>query len=208
MDRLDGTQVAVDGAQIRGGHAVIHSPRHDGVLAVIARRELRIAFIAGKGGHERLFAPHIDTGFRVRCDIGRAHGTGGNRVEVAAGKIHSGYRLADIVSRICPLKKTLAFSAIILYNDTMLRLNKKHKVTLFSIFQEPIRADVNWDNIESLILALGGEISEGSGSRIRFFLNGIRAVFHRPHPQRVTDKGALKSVRRFLMEAGINHVEV
>jgi len=90
----------------------------------------------------------------------------------------------------------------------MIKLNKKHKTILFDIFQEPIRADVNWDNIESLFLALGGEISGGSGSRVRVFLNGIRAVFHRPHPQRVTDKGALKSVRRFLMEAGINHVEV
>ena len=97
---------------------------------------------------------------------------------------------------------------MILYNDTMLKLNKKHKTTLFDIFQEPIQADVNWNNIESLFLALGGEISEGSGSRVRVFLNGIRAVFHRPLPQRVTDKGALKSVRRFLMEAGINHVEV
>jgi len=31
----------------------------------------------------------------------------------------------------------------------------------------------------------------------------VRAVFHRPHPQKETDKGALKSVRRFLKETGI-----
>lgn len=29
------------------------------------------------------------------------------------------------------------------------------------------------------------------------------AVFHRPHPRTVTDKGAVKSVRRFLTESGI-----
>jgi hypothetical protein len=29
-------------------------------------------------------------------------------------------------------------------------------------------------------------------------------VFHRPHPQPVTDKGALKAVRRFLESAGIS----
>jgi hypothetical protein len=109
---------------------------------------------------------------------------------------------------LCPSIKTLAILIIILYNDTMIKLYKKHKTTLFYIYQEPIRADVNWDNIESLFLALGWEISDGSGSRVRVFLNGIWAVFHRPHPQRVTDKGALKAVRRFLMEAGINHVEV
>lgn len=85
----------------------------------------------------------------------------------------------------------------------MVKLNKKHKTILTHIFQEPVRADVNWEDIESLIRALGGEITEGSGSRVRIYLHGVRAVFHRPHPQKVTDKGALKSMRRFLMEANI-----
>ncbi len=34
-------------------------------------------------------------------------------------------------------------------------------------------------------------------------LNGVLATFHRPHPQPVTDKGAVKSVRRFLANAGV-----
>jgi len=34
-------------------------------------------------------------------------------------------------------------------------------------------------------------------------LNGMRAVFHRPHPQKETDKGAVVSIRRFLTEAGV-----
>jgi hypothetical protein len=54
-----------------------------------------------------------------------------------------------------------------------------------------------------LFVACGGEVSEGEGSRVRSALNGVRAVFHRPHPQKETDKGAVKSVRRFLTEAGI-----
>ncbi len=37
----------------------------------------------------------------------------------------------------------------------------------------------------------------------RVILNGVRAVFHRPHPQKETDKGAVVSMRRFLKEAGI-----
>ncbi|WP_315855755.1 type II toxin-antitoxin system HicA family toxin [Rhizobium leguminosarum] len=48
-----------------------------------------------------------------------------------------------------------------------------------------------------------GEVSEGNGSRVRVALNGVRAVFHRPHPQKETDKGAVRSVRRFLQEAEI-----
>jgi len=90
----------------------------------------------------------------------------------------------------------------------MPRLNKKHKTVLVNIFRDPIRSDIAWNDVENLIAALGGEITQGSGSRVRIYLNGIRAVFHRPHPQKITDKGALKSIRRFLSEAGISHVEI
>jgi len=84
-----------------------------------------------------------------------------------------------------------------------MRLSRKHRNTLNAIFADPLRANVPWRDIEKLLIALGSEISEGRGSRIRIALNGIRAVFHRPHPQKETDKGALKSMRRFLTEAGV-----
>jgi hypothetical protein len=79
----------------------------------------------------------------------------------------------------------------------------KHRRTLAAIFAEPVRANVNWSDIEAMLEACGAEISAGSGSRVRIALNGVRAVFHRPHPQKETDKGALRSMRRFLTEAGI-----
>jgi hypothetical protein len=55
---------------------------------------------------------------------------------------------------------------------------------------------------------LGCEISEGEGSRVRIKLNETRAVFHRPHPQKTTDKGAVNSVRRFLENAGVHYDEL
>ena len=82
-------------------------------------------------------------------------------------------------------------------------MNKKQRETLKKIFQKPERSDIAWKNIESLFRALGAEISEGHGSRVRIYLNGVRAVFHRPHPEKETDKGAVKSVRRYLIEGGI-----
>ena len=82
-------------------------------------------------------------------------------------------------------------------------MQKKHQRTLNSIFDRPVRSDVSWSSIEQLLKAIGAEISEGSGSRVRVALNGARAVFHRPHPQKETDKGALVSVRRFLISAGV-----
>jgi hypothetical protein len=90
----------------------------------------------------------------------------------------------------------------------MQRLNNKQQSTLSEIFRNPLHANLEWDDIESLIRALGGEISEGAGSRVRIYLNGVRAVFHRPHRANKTDKGAIKSVRRFLTEAGIDHAEI
>lgn len=96
-------------------------------------------------------------------------------------------------------------------------MNKKHRRTLERVFETPERADILWRDIESLFSALGGEVSEGRGSRVRVALGGVRAVFHRPHPREETSKGtvprsvrhlqqgypAWKSVRRFLQEAGV-----
>ncbi|WP_249274193.1 type II toxin-antitoxin system HicA family toxin [Parachlamydia sp. AcF125] len=82
-------------------------------------------------------------------------------------------------------------------------MNKKHERTLQAIFAKPVQASIHWKDIESLFAALGAEIREGRGSRIRVLLNNQEAVFHRPHPQKETDKGAVISVRRFLENAGV-----
>ena len=91
---------------------------------------------------------------------------------------------------------------IVSYYDTM-KLGKRHRKTLSAIFQNPLPAGIQWADIEKLLEASGAEISEGRGSRVRMALNNVRAVFHRPHPQKETDRGAVKSMRRFLTEAGI-----
>lgn len=60
-------------------------------------------------------------------------------------------------------------------------------------------ANIVWKDIESLLSALGREIKEGIVSRVRLALNGVRAVFHRPRPDPKTDRGAAKSMRRFIV---------
>jgi hypothetical protein len=82
-------------------------------------------------------------------------------------------------------------------------MNKKHERTLEAIFKQPVQSNVVWKDIETLLLHLGAQITEGNGSRVRIALNGIRSTFHRPHPKKETDKGALVSVRRFLENAGV-----
>ncbi|HXW22177.1 MAG TPA: type II toxin-antitoxin system HicA family toxin [Rhodomicrobium sp.] len=82
-------------------------------------------------------------------------------------------------------------------------MNAKHWRTLEAIYARPVPADLRWADIESLLIALGAERSEGRGSRVRFLLKGVEAVFHRPHPKPETNKGAVASVREFLKMAGI-----
>ena len=82
-------------------------------------------------------------------------------------------------------------------------VNSKHRRTLAAIYEEPVRSDGPWRDVEALFRALGAVIIEGRGSRVRIVLHGVRASFHRPHPRNETNKGALRSVRRFLDEAGV-----
>jgi hypothetical protein len=82
-------------------------------------------------------------------------------------------------------------------------MGKKHRRILAAIFEDPIRSDVAWREIEAMLKAAGAAISEGRGSRVRIALNGVRAIFHRPHLEKETDKGAIRSMRRFLTEAGV-----
>ena len=81
--------------------------------------------------------------------------------------------------------------------------NTKIARLLAAVFENPTRADIRWADVESLFRALGAEISQGSGSRVRVKLNGCRMVFHEPHPRPTLVKDAVRSVRRFLLEAGI-----
>ncbi len=82
-------------------------------------------------------------------------------------------------------------------------MKRKHERTLNAVFEQPVRASILWVDIEALFIALGAQVTEGEGSRVRVLLNNVRAIFHRPHPRKETDKGAVKSVRRFLTEAGV-----
>ncbi len=84
----------------------------------------------------------------------------------------------------------------------MTTLGGKHRRTLEAIFETPTRSDIRWKDIEGLIVALGGTVTSGRGSRRRILL--VRpAVFHMPHPEPTTDKGVVKDMREFLRSVGV-----
>lgn len=80
----------------------------------------------------------------------------------------------------------------------------RHRRIIQAVFEK--QRNILWPDIESMLIHPGAEVSEGSGSRVRVALKGVRAVFHRPHPQKETDRGAVAAVRRFLIEAGIDDI--
>ncbi len=81
--------------------------------------------------------------------------------------------------------------------------NKRHRETLDKIFETPTPASLDWRDIEALFLAVGAHSVEGSGSRVRFELNGVVATFHRPHPEKEAKPYQVRDARRFLEQAGI-----
>jgi len=98
----------------------------------------------------------------------------------------------------------LTFSTVFwYYDDWVATMNRKHQRTLAAVFKIPIQSNIAWQDCERLLEALGADISEGAGSRVRIVLRGVKAVFHRPHPHKEIDKGALISLRKFLIHAGV-----
>jgi predicted HicB family RNase H-like nuclease len=69
-------------------------------------------------------------------------------------------------------------------------MNSKLRRTLDAIFETPMRAnikfaDIEFADIERLLIGFGGTLIESKGSAIRInFLDGVQFNAHRPHPQR------------------------
>lgn len=82
-------------------------------------------------------------------------------------------------------------------------MNAGHRKTLKAVFTDPVSGSIKWRDVEALLLALGAEMSEGSGSRVRFTIAGQTPFLHRPHPSPETKRWAIRDIREFLTNAGI-----
>jgi hypothetical protein len=81
-------------------------------------------------------------------------------------------------------------------------VSNHHRRTLDAIFRDPVSATIVWTDVESMLIYFGAEIREASGSRVTVSLHGHRGVFHRPHPQKEAERGAIRKLRKMLTEAG------
>ena len=81
-------------------------------------------------------------------------------------------------------------------------MNSKHRKTLRAIFAKPTAPSIVFSNIESLIIALGGEVSEREGSRVKITLRGEQWRCHRPHPGKEAKHYQVEEVRELLERVG------
>ena len=81
-------------------------------------------------------------------------------------------------------------------------MKAKHRKTLASIFNNPVNGNMEWAKIEGLLVALGCQVIEAKGSGVTFEKDGVRAYFHRPHPEKEALIYRIKDAREFLIKIG------
>ncbi len=82
-------------------------------------------------------------------------------------------------------------------------MNGRQMRTLKSVFADPVSGTMAWADIESLLVAAGCRIIEGSGSRVRFEMGGQIATFHRPHPAKEAKRYQVREARAYLIRIGV-----
>lgn len=72
-----------------------------------------------------------------------------------------------------------------------------------AIFSRPTSASIAFSDIEALVKALGGSVSEREGSRVRIEIKGEQWRCHRPHPGKEAKRYQVEEVRELLERVGV-----
>lgn len=82
-------------------------------------------------------------------------------------------------------------------------MNSRQTKALQAIFTDPVSGTIAWNDIEGLLVAIGCEVIEGKGSRVRFVRDEVVASFHRPHPAKEAKRYQVRDAREFLIKLGV-----
>jgi hypothetical protein len=82
-------------------------------------------------------------------------------------------------------------------------MNSKQRKTLVAIFADPVSSKIAWAEVESLLVAIGCKVIEGSGSRVKFNKDGEVLMAHRPHPRKECKPYQVREIRGFLTDIGV-----
>jgi hypothetical protein len=83
-------------------------------------------------------------------------------------------------------------------------MNNKHRKTLAAIYAKPTSATLVFADIEALIVALGGEVFEREGSRVKLVLRAAQWRCHRPHPGKEAKRYQVEEIRDILIGLNIS----
>ncbi|MCX7142809.1 MAG: type II toxin-antitoxin system HicA family toxin [Proteobacteria bacterium] len=78
-----------------------------------------------------------------------------------------------------------------------------HVKTLRAIFTKPTQASISFSDIEALVVALGGNVREGEGSRVSLQLGDYLKNAHRPHPGKEARRYQVEEIRAWLEQQGV-----
>lgn len=82
-------------------------------------------------------------------------------------------------------------------------MKKAHQKTLQAIFRQPTSGTIAFADIEALVRALGGDVQERKGSRVKITLKGEQWRCHRPHPGKEARKYQVEEARELLKRVGV-----
>jgi hypothetical protein len=83
------------------------------------------------------------------------------------------------------------------------KVNSKHRKTLQALFARPTSPSVVFSDIEALLVALGGQVQEREGSRVKITLKGEQWRCHRPHPGKQAKRYQVEEIRELLERIGV-----
>lgn len=78
-------------------------------------------------------------------------------------------------------------------------MKAKHSKTLRALFSKLTKASITYVELEAMLLALGAELTEREGSRVKFTLHGIEWHAHRPRPGKQAKKYQVEQLREILI---------
>jgi HicA toxin of bacterial toxin-antitoxin, len=82
-------------------------------------------------------------------------------------------------------------------------VNSKHAKTLDAVFANPVSSSLEWMKVEKMLLAIGCDLVEGAGSRVRLRYGQHLLLVHRPHPTKEAKPYQVRQVRGFLELIGV-----
>lgn len=80
-------------------------------------------------------------------------------------------------------------------------MNHRHRKVLHQLFAHPISANIDFNDVQSVLKELGAEVEDRSGARVAVTLKGHTVLFH--HANHSVPKEEVQQIRRFLIDCGV-----